>query len=145
MKKDVILTISGLYQTEDDSDSIELTTRAEYSGRDGTYRLRYQESEITGFEGCETTIDVQGNRQVTITRSGQSGATCLCLENGRRHQCLYETPYGTLNIGVYTSRIDSSLGEYGGDLSFQYSLDVNNTSTTENNVRVSVKEYQAHE
>ena len=55
------------------------------------------------------------------------------------------TPFGALNLGVYTDRIDSSLGEYGGELVFHYLLDVNGTSTTENNVRVSVKEYQANE
>lgn len=145
MKKDVIITIRGLYQTEDDSDSIELTTRAEYIVDGGKHTLRYQESEITGYVGCETTIEADGSRQVTITRQGREGATCLCLENGRRHQCLYQTPYGTLNLGVYTNRIDSSLGEYGGELNFRYSLDVNGASATENNVRVSVKEYQANE
>lgn len=145
MKKDVIMTISGLYQTEDNDDSLVLTTRAEYVFRGAKQTLRYQESEITGYAGCETTIEADGSRQVTITRRGREGATCLCLENGRRHQCLYETPFGALNLGVYTDRIDSSLGEYGGELIFHYLLDVNGTSTTENNVRVSVKEYQANE
>ena len=145
MKKDAIITISGMYQAEEDSDTIELTTRAEYTVQGGKQIIVYQESEITGYAGCETTIEADGSRQITITRRGGAGATCMCLENGRRHQCLYETPYGILNLGVYTDRIDSSLGEYGGELNFHYMLDVNGESASENNVRVSVKEHQANE
>ncbi len=142
MKKDVLITISGLYQSEEDPDRIELTTRGEYFIQADEFRLKYKESELTGFEGSETRMRIKGSREVTITRSGEGGSMVLVLENGKRHQCLYQTPYGVLDLGVYTSVLESSLGEYGGDLHFRYTMDINSATTTENEIRISVKECQ---
>ena len=47
-----------------------------------------------------------------MMRSGSS--TRLILEEGRRHLCLYDTGYGTLSVGVFTSELSSCLGEGGG-------------------------------
>ena len=60
------------------------------------------------------------------------------MEEGKRHQCTYDTGCGTIILGVNGSRIEAKLDETGGTLEFHYSLDVNTTLVSENDVYVTV-------
>ena len=49
MKKDVIVSISGLQQAdEQEPDKVELVTPGRFYLRDGNYYISYHESELTG-------------------------------------------------------------------------------------------------
>ena len=75
--------------------------------------------------------------KVTMMRSGT--ATRLILEKGRRHLCLYDTGYGMLTVGVFTSQLDSSLGEKGGRVDIKYTLDIDSNLSSSNEITVEVK------
>ena len=62
----------------------------------------------------------------------------LMVEEGKRHQCTYDTGCGTIILGVSGSRIAADLDEQGGTLEFHYSLDVNTALVSENDVYVAV-------
>ena len=70
-------------------------------------------------------------------RSGSS--TRLILEKGRRHLCLYDTGYGTLTLGVFTSELSTSLGEAGGRIDIKYTLDIDSNLSSSNEITVEVK------
>lgn len=139
MKKDVIIEIKGAYRQEDDEDEIDFITAGTYSSKNGIYYIAYDESEMTGFEGCRTTLQVEDGR-VVMTRSGKNKSQ-LIIERGVRHQCHYDTDDGiSMIIGVSGSNLISHLNEDGGDLSFRYSLDINTYLTSENQVAVTVRQ-----
>ena len=73
---------------------------------------------------------------VTMSRSGYS--TRLILEKGRRHLCLYDTGFGSLTVGVYTSRLDVDLDDTGGKLEIAYTLDVDSNLSSQNLLSVEV-------
>ena len=62
----------------------------------------------------------------------------LIVEKGRRHQCNYETGYGSMTIGVSGDEIRSTLTDEGGNIFFRYSLDLNTALTSENQVDIIV-------
>ncbi|MDD2955277.1 MAG: DUF1934 domain-containing protein [Oscillospiraceae bacterium] len=140
MKKDVLITIKGIQYQDEEPDTVELTTVGRFYRRDGTYYISYDESEATGFEGSKTTLKVEGEGKVTMLRRGGANSSQLIIEKGARHQCLYDTEYGSLMLGISGSRIVSSLGDDGGELNFKYTLDINASMAVENEVIINVRE-----
>lgn len=138
MKKDVLITIKGIQKIDQEQDTTELFTHGEFYKKDGSFFITYTESETTGFDGSITTLAVQGNEKVTLIRSG-AAKSHLIMERGSRSVGHYGTLAGELAIGVYGRSIESSLTEKGGDLFFSYSLDVNTSLVSENEVYVTVK------
>lgn len=139
MKKEALISIKGTYTGDDNSDSLDLTTEGHYYRRGDSYYIRYQESEATGYEGCFTTIKVEeGEERVTITRSGRAKSQ-LVLEKQRRHLCHYDTGMGAFTVGVFPSHIRSALTDQGGQVKFGYTLDINSTFASRNDVTINVR------
>ena len=140
MRKDVLISIKGTVIPEGSNpDVIELITAGRYYNKDGSYFITYKESETTGFDGVTTTLKVEGENCVTLTRSGAAG-TRLVLEQGRRHLCHYDTGYGQMMVGVSGCKIHSQLNDGGGELTFNYTLDINSSLVSTNEVYISVRE-----
>ncbi len=138
MKKDVLIKITGTQLADGDSDVVEVLTTGSFYKKNDSYYILYDESEATGFDGSRTVLRFdEARRRVTMTRSGASQSQ-LIIEEGRRHQCNYDTGYGSLIIGVSCDHMSSSLTEDGGDIDFGYSLDINSALTSENKVHVVV-------
>ncbi len=139
MKKDVMITIRGIQRSDGDNDVVELFTTGRFYRKNGSYYISYDESEATGYEGAKTTLRVEQDNRVTMSRSG-SMRSQLIIERGVRHQCNYDTGYGNFTIGVSGDKIVSSLTDEGGNIEFKYSLDVNASLASENEVYINVKE-----
>ncbi len=139
MKKDVLIDIKGIYRQDGEQDQVELVTTGSYYKRNGDYYIAYDESEMTGFEGTRTVLRVEGSQRVTLSRSGSTKSQ-LIIERGVRHQCHYDTGYGAMTIGVSGDRVSADLDDHGGRLQFSYSLDVNTSLASENEVFINVRE-----
>jgi uncharacterized beta-barrel protein YwiB (DUF1934 family) len=144
MQKDVLISIKGTVIPEDPAppDIIELVTAGRYYSRGGAYYITYSESTATGLEGVVTTVKVEGENSVTLSRSGAARSR-LVLERGRRHLCQYDSGYGHITIGVSGCKIKSKLNDFGGELSFYYTLNLNSTLVSQNQVSIKVKEANA--
>jgi uncharacterized beta-barrel protein YwiB (DUF1934 family) len=139
MKKDVLIKIRGVQRVDGENDSVELLTTGLFYKNRGNYYISYDESQSTGFGGARTVLKVEKEERVTMSRSGSSRSQ-LIIEKGRRHQCHYETGFGAMTIGISSGRIVSRLNDSGGDLEFFYSMDINSSLASENEVYVNVKE-----
>lgn len=138
MKKEALIKIVGTQDAEGDQDRVELMTTGSFFKKNDSYYILYEDSEATGFEGSRTVLKVdERRRRVTLTRNGSTSSQ-LIIEEGRRHQCNYDTGYGSLIVGISCDHICSNLTEEGGDVDFGYSLDINTALTSENKVRVEV-------
>ena len=65
-----MITIKGIQFADNDQDSVELTTVGRLYRRGEAYYICYNESEATGFDGAKTTLKVEGDRRVTMRRTG---------------------------------------------------------------------------
>ncbi len=139
MKKDVYISIKGVQVIDGDKDVTELVTQGNFYRRNKSYYITYDESAATGFEGCKTTLKVDDSEKVTLIRSG-AARSHLIVERNARNIGHYGTEAGDLMIGINAKVINSQLTDHGGDLHFSYSLDVNSTLVSENEVFISVKE-----
>lgn len=143
MKDNYIIKIDGYQLAGEDKETLSLFTLGSFEKKDDRYLISYRDSEATGFAGDITTLEVVGDRQVTVRRQGRTFSE-LVLENGIRHLCHYDTGFGTMMLGVHADEIQNSLSENGGDLRFHYRLDVNSSEVSENQLNITVKENEAH-
>lgn len=140
MDKSVIISIKGKQSFEGGEDQVvELVTEGVLAkDGEGEYTLSYQESELTGLEGTLTTFQVEGPR-ITLMRVGEYNSQ-MVFEPGRRHLSMYETPYGALSIGISTRHMRSSLGEHGGDIEIDYSIEIDHAVAGQNFFQINVRE-----
>ena len=135
----VIISVQGTQEyAHDQAENIELVTEGEYSMEKGVAILRYQESELTGLEGTTTTFRVKDGT-VTLTREG-TVASQMVFSEGQKHYFAYDTPYGSVTMGVDTSSILSGLQKNGGRLEIKYSIDANNAIISKNTFNINVRE-----
>ena len=140
MENNVIISIQGKQSFEaQDDDTIELVTEGclEPDGDDG-YTLSYQESELTGLEGTLTTFQIERDR-VTLLRVGEVNSQ-MVFEEGRRHLSMYDTPYGSMEVGVNARRVRASLNDGGGQIEINYAIEIDHAVAGENLFRISVRE-----
>ena len=138
LKKNVMITLTSVQRQDDDEESrTELVTIANMCREDGIDVISYEDTEATGFKGSVTTIKVDNNRHASIVRKGTANSV-LSLEKGRKHFCQYGTPYGNMQIGVYTHSIDNQLAD-SGRLYLKYTLDLNSSYLSDNEIILTVQ------
>ena len=109
----VLITMKTKQITPDDEEETELMTAGTCERKDGVLTLSYEDTDATGFAGSTTTVQVANESLVTILRTGTANYN-LTLELGKKHFCLYQTPFGAMTIGVQAKRLLCELEENSG-------------------------------
>lgn len=137
MTKDIILTISGLHETDGESDApVEIITPGQYFLKNGKHYILFEEV-MEGLEGTlKSTIKFTEN-QVELLRSG-AATTRMVFEKEQEHRMLYQTPMGPLAISVYTDDIVADVKENEINLEICYSLKAEEQILTESKVKINV-------
>ncbi|MBR4150897.1 MAG: DUF1934 domain-containing protein [Firmicutes bacterium] len=123
-----MLKITG--KTADEDDGIEFITEGKFCRKGPLLFIQYPESELSGMEGCTTSLTV-GKNKVRLRRSGEPLAvdTVMEFEKGKRFLGVYETPFGPLGMEILTDSIEKELEEDGrGRLSINYSVSLKGVS-----------------
>ena len=139
IKKDVSIKLVSSQSDGQNKESTELFSKGTYEISENGYRISYEESEATGFEGSVTALEVDKNeKKVVMTRTGNV-ASNLIIELGTKHHCIYGTPYGDFTVGVNGTSIVSRLDENGGNLDFHYVIDINSGYIGDFEISIEVK------
>lgn len=139
LKENVLISLISIQWQDGEKCETELVTRAQLRSSKGFDVITYEETSATGFEGSVTTIRVEGSKNASIIRRGTANSV-LSIEIGRKHYCQYETPYGAMQIGVYTHAIDNTIAK-DGRLYMKYTLDLNSSYLSDNEIIMKVKSY----
>lgn len=139
MQENYWINIVGRQKIDDDVGEVTLTTLGSYVTKGDTRFIVYKEYDADRNNAATTSVlKVDSGNTVTLMRGG--GNTRLILEKGKRHQCQYDTGFGALMVGVFTSEVDSRLHDKGGELAVNYTLDINADLSSINEIRITVKE-----
>ncbi len=137
MTKDVILTISGLHDTDGDGDApIETMTPAQYYMKNGKHYVVYDEV-LEGLEGTLKSTIKFTEKQVELIRNGAATAR-MVFQPGQEHMVIYQTPMGPLSISVYTDDMEIVIGEEKIALRIDYSLKTEDVVVSESTVNISL-------
>lgn len=139
MQENYMISIVGKQQADGETGEIRLETLGSYVQKGDRWYIVYKEYDEDNPNRYQTSIlKVEKNNKVTLMRGNSS--TRLILEKGKRHLCQYDTGYGTLMVGVFTSSFDSTLEPSGGRLQVRYTLDINSALSSNNEILITVKE-----
>ncbi|MBQ8107354.1 MAG: DUF1934 domain-containing protein [Ruminococcus sp.] len=123
-KKDVSIKLISTQSDGENKEQTELFSRGTYERTAKGYRISYDESEATGYQGSTTALETFEGGKVIMDRTGQVSSN-LIIEKNAKHHCVYGTPYGSFTIGVNAKQVDSTLDDNGGRLFMHYVIDVN--------------------
>ena len=98
--------------TNAEPEVLQINTDGFISHVNGRVELSYDESELTGMEGATTAISYSESDPalVTMVRTG-SISTALVFESGKRHHCVYKTPYMPFEVCVHTVKVVNEIEE----------------------------------
>lgn len=139
MKENYLISILGRQNMDGETGEVQVTTLGSYVKKGNNRYITYKEydSEENG-KPVTSVLKVEGNNKVTLMRGADS--TRLVLENGKRHLCQYDTGYGNMMIGIFTSQLHAHLTDEGGELEVRYTLDINSNLSSSNEILITIKE-----
>ena len=123
MAKTVTLSVRGHQSyAGQDPEVVELVTEGTLEKIDGGWRLCYEESELTGLAGVNTTFQIE-DKTVTLIRSGKLNSQ-MYFQEGVPHDSLYQMEFGALMLTVCAIKVETNLNEYGGTVDLKYTIEV---------------------
>lgn len=136
--KNIMLKIQGKQMPSGgQEDIIELITEGKYYDKDNAQYIVYEESEISGMEGCTTTLKIQSNK-ITMKRFGNATSE-LVFEKGKRHTSNYSTPYGNFKMEILTKELKCSIDEnIKGNILIKYSISLQGLAEGNNELNIEI-------
>ncbi len=138
MSKNVLITLKSVQWVDKESAETELITSGTYENIDDGYEICYDESTATGFAGSKTVLTCIGDKLATLNRTGSTSSNFI-IEKDKKHHCHYGTPYGEFMMGIFTHKIENTLTDDGGDIYMKYTIDINSTYVSDNEIFLNVK------
>lgn len=144
--RDIMLKIKGMTVTHRDEqdqheDVVELITEGKLYKRGKTTYVTYLESELSGLEGCRTSLAICQNK-VRMKRSGKplGMASVIEFEKGKRFEGYYDTPFGSVGMEVLTNSVtDYQPDEEGrGRLSIDYNVSLRGLAESRNKLDIEI-------
>ena len=125
MNKDVLIHVRGLQmmETDDAQEPIEIVVPGQYYFRNGSHYLRYEEMLDDTAETTVNYIKMSPNG-VEVRKQGQVNVH-MVFEEGKKNKTFYNTPYGTLQMGISATGLELKESEDGIQMQVDYALDMN--------------------
>ena len=125
MNKDVLIHVRGLQlmETDDEQEPIEIVVPGQYYFRNGSHYLRYEEMLD---DSAQTTVNYikMSSEGVEIRKQGQVNVH-MVFEQGKKNKTFYNTPYGTLQMGIAATGLELKESEDDIQMKVDYALDMN--------------------
>jgi len=127
MTKQVLVSVKGLQfiETEEaEVEAIELVTVGNYYSRENQKYVKYEES----FEGTEGTAQNLVKIKPNVLEVCKKGVidVHMVFEKEKKNISYYTTPFGTIQMGIATTKLDIKEEEDNIDIKVDYALEVNN-------------------
>lgn len=139
--KDITLKITGKQQYEGtEEEQMEFITDGKLYVRNDAVYIIYDETQVSGMEGCKTTIKL-GDGSVKMKRTGEAGfKTELFFEEGKRFSSVYQTPYGPMGVEVLTDHVknDFDIEKCQGSIDVQYQVSMEGLAEGRNRLTIKV-------
>ncbi len=143
MTKDVLVSVSGLQTAVNDMESydegpIEVVSAGTYFFKDGKHFIFYEEM-AEGISGVtKTQIRINGKDSLEVRKKGLSNVN-MVFEKNKNNRCFYQTPFGQLNLGIFTTEIIVEESEDNINIRAEYAMDVNYEPLADCTIRINVK------
>ncbi len=123
MKQAVVLSVRGSQSyAGQEPDIIELVTEGTLENTDNGWKICYEESDLTGLQGVNTTFIV-AEGEITLIRKGKLNSQ-MVFRVGESYDSLYQMEFGTLMLTVCATRVEADITADGGVIDLRYNIDI---------------------
>lgn len=127
MVLDVILSVRGSQSyAGQEPEIIELVTEGSLEQTPDGWKLAYEESDLTGLDGVNTTFLIKPE-EITLIRTGRLNSQMVFRE-GEAYDSLYQMEFGTLMLTVCATRVDANITTDGGVIDLRYNIGIEQNS-----------------
>ena len=137
MTKDVIVSISGLQMDVDNEMPLEVITMGNYYFKNGKHYILFDEMAEDSGARTKNTIKIGSNR-VDVIKKGESSVH-MVFEPDTKNMTCYQTPFGSLMVGINTLGISHSEDDMNINTKIDYALDVNYSHMTACSIEINIK------
>ena len=137
MTEKVLINIKGLQFNSEDEDAIEVINVGHFGEINGKMCIKYDEM-LEGENKLTSNLIKISEGSVEIIKKGHLTAHLLFNAN-EKTMTYYETPFGSLYLGIFSKNIEIDRREDGIEIIIEYSLEVNYEEISECRVSISVK------
>lgn len=143
MTKDVLVSISGLQfdMTQNDPSEVEVISVGQYYFKNKKHFVQYDEIlvESSSIEDSITKSTVKiSDKQVDVLKRGSSNVH-MVFEIGKKNMTYYNTPFGTMLMGIYTNQIKTEELDDKIVTKIDYTLEVNYVHVSDCKIVITVK------
>lgn len=136
MEKKAIISIISNAAVQEGDDNIEVVSPGKFIKIDDGYKVIYEESEISGMKGTTTYLTIKGE-ELILERKGTT-ATKMIFNEKEPSVCMYQTPYGLLQVNIHTRKLSVDMKEDGGIANIDYLMSVAGEISSETNLNIKV-------
>lgn len=136
MTKEVLLAISGIQMSVEDEDAVEMFAPGEYYFRNGKHFLLYEEV-VEGFSETTKNIIKVSDDYMELTKKGITNVH-MVFEKNKKNVTYYNTPFGSLLIGIEASRVEVHESDAGIHIEVVYALEINCEFIADCNISIDV-------
>ena len=143
MTKDVLVSISGLQMAvndmeNNDDEPIEILSAGTYYFKDGKHYIFFEEV-AEGIPGVtKTQIRIHGKESLEVRKKGIANVN-MVFEKNKNNRCFYQTPFGQLNMGIFTSEIAVEESEEHIGIRAEYALDIDSEPIADCTIQIHIK------
>lgn len=136
-KTEILITIKDSHLTDGERESFEMTTKGLLT-EDGDKIVIEYEEQYDELAGCKTTLTVVPEMFASIIRLG-GYSTEMIIEMGKHHSCEYNTPYGSMLIGIGAKCVSSTVKDGCGTIKLEYTIDFYGGVASENEMNITIE------
>ena len=143
MTKDVLVSVAGLQADVNgmencDEEPIEVLSAGTYYFKDGKHFIFFEEV-VEGVPGVtKTQIRLSGSDSLEVRKKGIANVN-MVFEKNKNNRCFYQTPFGQINLGIFTKDIWVEESEDNIDIRADYDMDVDYEPLAKCSIRINVK------
>lgn len=120
----VLVSIQSCARRDDESEEpISMLTAGTLALDDETAAVTYQELLDESIPP-QTVVVTAKDDSVIMQRDGDY-ATQMVFRRGQRYEGVYQTPYGSMDMAIFCTRLYYDLNDNGGTIDLIYQMDLN--------------------
>lgn len=141
MKKDIKVSVSGIQFEIEPTEPVELICFGDYYNKNGKHYVLYDEVDMEEGETIKNRIKMTPDK-IEVVKSGSMNGQ-LIFEKGKNHLTYYDTPMGSLLMGVNTNSIRMMEEEDHIKATVRYSLEINYDHISDCEITIDVRSRQS--
>jgi len=138
MTENVLITIKGLQFDSVEENVIEGIHIGRFSEINNKIYVKYDEM-LEGEKNLTRNLIKISESSVEITKMGSVSVNMKFCTN-EKTMSLYNTPFGSLHLGILTRNVDIEKKEDVIHILIEYSIEVNDEQISENKVEICIKQ-----